>query len=124
MTTDLLGDPIPETPSMTDPLPWRVWQVNTVTEYVMARGEREAIAAYLEWCEQCGDHRTEAELRADGMIDALHEMTDAELEAHTYIDLEEYDEKSGKHVRRTFAAELADQARTARVPKYFAGSEY
>ncbi len=118
MTADLLGDPISETPPMDAPLPWRVFQMNDVTEWVMARTEREAVACYLEYCNSCGDHRTEDEMRADGSIFQVRELTEAELQHHKYDD-------GGSHKGRyTFADELARQAFHARVPMFFATTEY
>jgi hypothetical protein len=108
---------IPDTPPMTAPLPWRVWQINDV-DWVMARSEREALGFYLEWSRDCGDHRTEDEHRADGDIGPLfHELTDIELAEEVFCDLADGSQKS-------FADELAERAKTVTVPMYFAGTEY
>lgn len=115
MNTDLLGDPIAETPAMDAPLPWRVYRMNHLTEWVMARTEPEAIACYLEHWRGCGDSRTEDELRAARAIEDPHELTDAELADEEFWD--------GRY-RRSFALELADRIRTVRVAMFFASTEY
>lgn len=117
MTTDLLGHPIPDPPPMDAPLPWRVFQMNNVTDWVMARTEREAIAFYVEFCNEMGDCRTEGQMRASGSIHDVHELTDAELSAEAYTD------PNGPPAE-TFAVQLAQMATHAKVPMFFASTEY
>ena len=48
---DLLGDPIPATPSMTDPLPlvvWRITHEHGEPEYWAARSQKEAEDAFAD----------------------------------------------------------------------------
>lgn len=121
LTTDLLGHPIPATPAMDAPLPWRVFRLSDVsdaTEWVMARTEREAIAFYIEFCNEMGDTRTEAEMRAQYSIHNVHELTDAEL-ANT-----EYYREGMPRDEYTFAHQLSDMAMHAEVPMFFASTEY
>jgi hypothetical protein len=118
MSTDLLGHPIADPPPMTAPLPWRVFQMNDITEWVMARTEREAIAFYVDWCNEMGDPRTEAEMRKGSHIFNVRELTDAELQKHNYDDGANHED------RYTFADELANLAKRATVPMFFASTEY
>lgn len=118
--TDLLGDPVPATPAMGAQLPWRVFRMSDIsddTEWVMARTEREAVAFYVEFCNEMGDCRTEAELREEGSIHKVHELTDAELAAEAYTD------PLGLPAE-TFAIQLAQMAAHAKVPMFFASTEY
>ena len=70
---DLLGDPVPETPPMDAPLPWKVFKLNDCDWWV-ARTLDEAIADYRH---QCG---------ADVSIEGEHELTDKELDRLMYCD--------------------------------------
>lgn len=118
MTTDLLGHPIPDVPAMNAPLPWRVFRMSDegdVIEWVLARTEREAIAFYIEFCNELGDCRTEEEMREDGSINNVHELTDAELADSDLSDTSLPDPEE-----RTFADQLAEMAKFAKVPMFFA----
>lgn len=69
MTTDLLGDPIPETPAMNAPLPWRVFCMDDYPTYFVARSLEEAKeAAANEW----GDWNPE-------LTEDAYELTDEAL---------------------------------------------
>lgn len=121
MTTDLLGDPVADPPPMTAPLPWRVFQmsdVSDVTEWVMARTEREAVAFYVEFCNELGDWRSEEQMRKAGSIANVRELTDSELAS---MDLGDYAPDPNEH---TFAESLAAMALHAKVPMFFASTEY
>lgn len=122
MSLDLLGFPLADPPPMNAPLPWRVFRmsdVNDVTEWVMARTEREAIAFYLEFCNELGDARTEAEMRKAGSINNVHELTDSEL-----ADMDLGDTAAPDPDEQTFAQHLAALALFAKVPMFFASTEY
>lgn len=122
MTTDLLGHPIADPPPMTAPLPWRVFRMSDVsdeTEWVLARTEREAVAFYVEFCNEMGDCRTEAQMRAQGSIHDVHELTDAEL-----ADTECGDTNMPHPDEHTFAQALAAMALYAKVPMFFSTTEY
>jgi hypothetical protein len=116
MTTDLLGCTIADPPPMNAPLPWRVWQVNDVTDWVMARSAREAAGCFVEWCASLGDARTEDELRRDGDLKDPRELSDVELQKMCYRD--------GGPTGCTFAEELARMAAGATAPNFFASTEY
>lgn len=119
MSTDLLGHPIADPPPMNAPLPWRVFKMNEVTDWVMARTEREAIGFYVEFCNELGDTRTEDEMRAGGSLGNVHELTDQELDDTDYGDTVMPDPDE-----HTFAEQLAIMAKHANVPMFFASTEY
>lgn len=104
---------------MNAPLPWRVFQMNDVIDLVMARTEREAVACLVEWCNGLGDSRTESELRAAGVIATVRELTDSELANMDYGDTAMPDPDE-----HTFADELEALALHAKVPMFFATTEY
>lgn len=120
MSTDLLGHPIADPPPMTAPLPWRVFRMSAIsdaTEWVLARTEREAVAFYVEFCNENGDWRSEAQMRAQGSIHDVHELTDEELAAEAYTD--HHGPKAD-----TFAEALAQMAARTKLPMFFATTEY
>lgn len=107
--TDLLGDPTPETPSMTDPLPWRVFRMND-TDWWLARTLAEARADYLH---QTGEDEDEA-----------RELTEEELDRLHFVDTDE-DERPMKATRRPFREELAQRVSAGlSKPELFACTEY
>lgn len=112
-STDLVGDPLPETPSMTAPLPWRVFRMNDC-EWWVARTLAEAKAHYLEYT---GCSEEEA-------FDDAHELDDESLDRLHYIDVDE-SERPIKKSRRTFRAELAQRVSAGlSKPELFACTEY
>lgn len=122
MSTDLLGHPIADPPPMTAPLPWRVFQMSDVadvTDWVMARTEREAVAFYVEFCNECGDWRSEEQMRKAGSIANVRELTDSEL-----ANMDLGDTAAPDPDEQTFAQHLAAIALHAKVPMFFASTEY
>lgn len=122
MTTDLLGHPIPDPPPMNAPLPWRVFRMSDIsdeTEWVLARTVSEAVAFYVEFCNELGDCRNEEQMRAQGSIHDVHELTDAELNEKT-VD----DPASPWPEGYTFTQALADATSHAKVPMFFSTTEY
>ncbi len=79
---DLLGDPVPETPAMNAPLPWRVFEMTDLPEYYVARSLEEAKAAYLRDCgEDCAEYVEDAcELSDDALNRLTILMTDEDEE--------------------------------------------
>src|SRR5207248_8402736 len=71
---DLLGDPLPATPAMTDPLPWRVFRLNDC-DWWFARSLEEAIADYK--------HQTGA---GDEELEDARELTEEELDRLMFTD--------------------------------------
>lgn len=114
---DLLGDPLPLTPSMTDPLPIRVFRINA-SEWWMARTLTEAKQDYLA---------TVGPMPEEDAFDDARELTDAELDSLQFtdddgIDLDGGTQKAGK---RSFREELqARIASAAKCPQPFASTEY
>ena len=114
---DLLGDPLPPTPSMTDPLPIRVFRIND-SEWWMARTLAEAKQDYLA---------TVGPMSEEEAFDDARELTDAELDSLQFrddegIDLDGGTEKGGK---RSFREELQGRiAARATCPQPFASTEY
>jgi hypothetical protein len=112
-STDLVGDPLPETPSMTAPLPWRVFRMNDC-EWWVARTLAEAMGQYLI---QTGIPAAEA-------FDGERELTDEEMDRLHYIDIDE-NERPVKESRRTFRDELAQRVSAGlSMPELFACTEY
>lgn len=108
---DLLGDPLPATPSMTDPLTWRVFKV-TDCEWWVARTLAEAIEDYT---------RTTGEPVEP---DDAHELSDADMERLHYVDTDD-SERVLKDTRRPFREELAQRvAAGLSKPELFACTEY
>lgn len=105
-STDLLGDPVPETPPMTAPLPFRVFRLNDC-EWWMARTLAEAIE----------DWRSCTGIEPDPS-DEPRELTDAELDANKFFDPDD-----PAAPRRTFREELEIRARGATGPQFFATTE-
>lgn len=119
MSTDLFGQPIADPPPMNAPLPWRVFRMSDIseeTEWILARTEQEAVAFYVEFNHELGDCRTEAEMREDGDINNVHELTDAELDR-------DYGDPNGPDCD-TFAQALAHMASHAKQPMFFATTGY
>lgn len=112
MAKDLLGDPLPPTPSMTAPLPWRVYRMDEYDWWV-ARSLDEAKASYK--------HRTGVD---DECIEDARELTDDELDTLHFIDTDA-DERPIKKSQRTFREELAQRvAAGLSKPEMFASTEY
>lgn len=110
MTKDLVGDPLPETPSMTDALRWRVFRMNDV-DWWLARTLAEAKADYTH---QVGDED----------LEGARELTDAELDRLHYVDTAE-DERPLRATRRPFREELRRRvAKGITKPGMFACTEY
>lgn len=112
MSTDLLGDPVPETPAMTAPLPWRVFQMSECDWWV-ARSAAEAQA----------DYQQQTGVEADELY-GFHELSDAEMERLQFIDSDEDERPTGG--KRSFAAELARRVADDRLsaPEMFATTEW
>jgi hypothetical protein len=112
MTIDLLGDQIPDTPAMTAPLPWHVYQMNDHPEWWIARTLDEAReAASAAW----GDHDPELTEDAFELCDeSMIEMT---------LDCSE-DPGFYSPIVRTFREELDRRiAAGLSAPEFFAGVE-
>lgn len=109
---DLLGDPMPETPPMTEALPWRVFQLNDY-EWWIARTLEEAIEDSMK---QSGCPREEYE-------DAV-EVSEEGLDRLRFIEDPEL--PKSKWIRRTFREELARRVASEFEPKpgLFACTEY
>lgn len=106
---DLFGDPLPPTPPMSAPLPWRVFRVSDC-EWWLARSLDEARAHYREFT-------------GEDIDEDARELTDAELCRLQFID--DPDRPLAKGRKRSFAKELALRI-SAGVdgPQMFACSEY
>jgi hypothetical protein len=111
---DLLGDPVPEIPAMTDPLPWRVFRMNDY-EWWVARTLEEAKADYQQ---------TVGPMPEDEAFDDPGELTDAELDRLKFI--EDPEVPPTKWVRRTFREELERISKSEfdKKPGMFACTEY
>lgn len=108
--SDLLGDPLPATPAMNAPLPWRVFWL-TDCEWWVARTLAEAIEDYTRV--------TGAPVEEDA-----HELTDDEMDRLYFIDQDEH-ERPIKSSRRPFRVELAQRvAAGLSKPELFARTEY
>lgn len=115
---DLLGDPLPATPAMDSPLPWRVFRV-TDCEWWFARTLEEAIA----------DCKRETGVD-DDYFDEAHELTEEELDRLQFTD----DPEDPLSARRSFREELAARIELQRElltahgialrPELFASTEY
>lgn len=92
---DLLGDPVPPTPAMTDPLPMRVFRMNDC-DWWMARTLEDAKASYQE---------TLGPVHEEEAFNDPRELTDAELDRLMFCDVDEHD-RPMKKTRRTFREEL------------------
>jgi hypothetical protein len=111
---DLLGDPVPPTPAMTDPLPMRVFRINDC-DWWMARTSEDAKASYLEILGPMPD---------DEAFDDPHELSDAELDRLMFVDVDDHDQPL-KKTRRTFREELQRRIDAGvTVPEMFASTEY
>lgn len=109
---DLLGDPLPSTPAMTDPLPMRVFRMNDC-DWWMARSLDEAKADYIS---QTGS--TEDELCPDA-----RELTEEELDRLRFTDTDEYERPIGKTC--SFRKELQRRIDAGVTrPGMFASTEY
>ncbi len=109
-TNDLVGDPLPETPSMTTPLAWRVFHMNDI-DWWLARTLDEAKSDYTR---QTGDED----------LDDAYELTDEELDRLHFVDTDERERPVTKS-RRTFREELAQRvASGVNEPELFACTEY
>lgn len=107
---DLLGDPTAATPAMTDPIPFRVYQLNDY-EWWMARSLEDAIA---DWCSVTGCTTEDC--------DDARELTDAELDSFRFFD--EGVDESGNTITRTFREELARRVAAGETePQLFATTE-
>jgi hypothetical protein len=107
MATDLFGNPLPDVPAMTDPLPWRVFRLNEC-EWYMARTLEEAIAEYRSVMGL-------AEHEVASYLDRPRELTDQELDRLQFCDYEQ-----SPPTRRSFREELAARAP---APQFFASTE-
>lgn len=116
MANDLLGDPIPETPPMTEPLPWRVFMLNDY-EWYMARSLDEAKATAAEqWgytIEQC---------ERDELFDEAEELDDAALDRLQFCD--DTHLPDGPMIKRSFREELARRSAIDPKPQLFASTEW
>jgi hypothetical protein len=109
VSTDLVGDPLPETPSMATPLPWRVFRMNDC-DWWLARTVAEARADYLR---ETGEDEDEARELIEEELDRLH-----------FVDTGE-DERPMKATRRPFREELARRVSAGlSKPEMFACTEY
>lgn len=112
---DLLGDPVP------GPSPWRIWEVNDVYEWVIARTKDEAIQIALKtWGYEPRDLDVAI---AERLIfpEEVHALSDAAMQ-RLHIRDDDGTEKGGE--RRTFAEALARRvAEGLSAPEYFASSE-
>jgi hypothetical protein len=111
-TKDLLGDPIPETPPMSAPIPWRVFQMNDC-DWWIARSLDEALADYkLQTGYGPGDEE----------VEDARELTEEQLDSLTFHDSDEDDCPNG--ITRTFREELARRvAEGLDSPEMFASTE-
>jgi hypothetical protein len=111
-TKDLLGNPMPETPPMTAPLPWRVFRMDDCDWWV-ARSLEEAKATYL--------HETGVD---NEYVEDARELTDEEMDRLHYVDSDERD-RPVKASRRSFRVELAQRVSAGlSKPELFASTEY
>lgn len=109
-TSDLLGDPLPETPAMNAPLPWRVFKVSDC-EWWMARTLAEAREDYLALTGEIAD-------------EDASEISEADMDRLIFVDLEPTDPSQGT-IRRTFRQELAERVTgIPSKPECFACTEY
>lgn len=111
-STDLVGDPLPDTPSMTAPLPWRVFRMDDCDWWV-AHTLEDAKASY--------QHETGVD---DESIEDARELTDAELDKLHFVDTDEggYPVKDS---RCTFREELTRRVSAGlSKPELFACTEY
>lgn len=114
---DLLGDPLPPTPFMTDPLPMRVFRIND-SEWWMARSLTEAKQDYLA---------TVGLMSEEEAFDDARELTDVELDSLQFRDEDGIDLDGGtqKGDKRSFREELEGRiASGATRPQPFASTEY
>lgn len=110
LPSDLLGDPLPETPAMNAPLPWRVFKV-TDCEWWVARTLDEAREDYLR-------------VTGEPIDEDAHELIGAVMDRLHFIDQDE-DERPIKESRRPFRVELAQRvAAGLSKPELFACTEY
>jgi hypothetical protein len=110
---DLFGEPLPETPAMDAPLPWRVYRLNDC-EWWIARSLEEARSSYTQTTGVDGEHA----------FDSENELTDAQLESLFFVDRDDNDVPLKKS-RRTFLEELRRRvAAGLAAPELFASTEY
>lgn len=104
---DLLGDPMPETPAMNAPLPWRVYKLNDCDWWV-ARTLEEAKASFQATCGPMDDEEA---------FDEPYELTDADMDRLKIVDHDD-----PKTPAMTFRQYLDAMAPTK--PDMFASTEY
>ena len=116
---DLLGDPLPATPAMTDPLPWRVFRLNDC-DWWFARSLEEAIADYK--------HQTGA---GDEELEDARELTEEELDRLMFTDDPDDPLSATLHTFRDelrariqLQGELEAEHGIPRKPELFASTEY
>jgi hypothetical protein len=112
VSTDLVGDPLSETPSMTAPLPWRVFKMDDCDWWV-AHTLAEAKASY--------QYETGVD---DESVEDARELTDEELDRLRFVDTDEAGHPV-KETRCTFREELARRVSAGlSKPELFACTEY
>lgn len=116
--TDLLGDPTPETPPMSAPLPWAVFAV-TENEWYVARTLDEAKQRAAD---DLG--MTVAECEADDLFEDAHELDAAAMEKYTLEKYTLVDEEAPERTTTTFREELVKRvAAGIAAPGLFAADD-